>query len=97
MASGTAVKNTASAATASQGLQTSATEGETEPVLTVTVPMKRTNGYAATRIDLTLNPEQAQKLRDVFNGLNAKHAVLKNGRHVDTAREALLYLLENLK
>jgi hypothetical protein len=63
----------------------------------VKVPMRRTNGYVTRRIDTQLPAEHAQVLRDIFDGLHAQHAKLKNGKHVDNHRDALLYLLENVK
>lgn len=61
------------------------------------VPMLETNAYATRRIDVTLNDDQARRLRSLVDGLSATNARLKNGRHVETGAQAVFYLLENLE
>lgn len=59
-------------------------------------PLKRTGRYVARRLDLHLPHSHAQKLRDLFDGLYEQEAKLKDGKPVNGAQRAALWLLENL-
>lgn len=67
-----------------------------EKALRLAVPAKHTGGYVSHRIDTKLPQDCAQKLRDIFDALHARHAQLKSGKHIENQQHALIYILENL-
>lgn len=54
------------------------------------------SGYRSRRLDLNLTSDQADALHRVYRGLQAEHAQLASGKHVDSPQEALRCLLERI-
>lgn len=76
-------------------------EPEAEPPLDATmygveVPVIELRGYTRRRIDVALSSSQAQILRGVEVGLQARQATLENGKPVSNQQDAFKWILENL-
>ncbi len=67
-----------------------------EGAASIVAPLKRTNRYVARRLDLHLPLKPAQMLRDLQDGLYEKGVKLRDGKEVNSAQRAVLWLLENL-
>ena len=68
-------------------------KGESE----LSVPWLKTGNYAQTKIHLKLTTAQAQPLRAIQDGLEYQGAELANGKRVDSAQKALMWVLEQLQ
>lgn len=84
--------------------QTSEPAPEPEPVpvpkpklstMQVSVPFLDTQGYARRRVDVQLSAGQAQKLKGIQTGLEAKEAKLADGRNVCNPMHAMVWMIEN--
>ena len=53
-------------------------------------------GYCRRRVDVTLTSQQAETLKGILHGLEAKDAKLGNGRFVSTQMHAVQWMIENL-
>lgn len=65
-------------------------------VRTLAVPVELTDNYATRRLDIRLSPAHAETLRAVQDGLNRSNARLRDGKHVESSRHAVLWILENI-
>jgi hypothetical protein len=52
--------------------------------------------YVSRHVEVRLDRRQATALRRVFDGLNANHARLASGRHVDSAADVVRSILERI-
>ena len=69
--------------------------GEKVRVVTVEIPMRRTGRPAtSSAVHIDLRPVHAQAWRDLFDGLNANSAKLRDGKFVETPSRAIIWLLE---
>ena len=64
----------------------------------ITVPLGdlEAGQYNPRHLDLRLTVQQAASLRRVYVGLNDGHAQLADGRHIDSAADAVRWLLERV-
>lgn len=65
-------------------------------VLTCSVPyIDSLHGYKRRRVDIRLTGNQAEKLKGILMGLEAKDAQLENGRYVTSPVHAIQWIIEN--
>lgn len=53
-------------------------------------------GYVSRHVDVRLDPDQANSLRRILDGLAATGACLRNKRRIETIGDALRWLLEQV-
>jgi len=68
----------------------------TVEIVQVSVPLAelKPNEYLNTHVDARLDPDQRVALRRLYNALWQQHAHLASGRHVESAADAVRWLLE---
>ena len=64
-------------------------------VLTCSVPFLRLAGYSRRRVDVTLTGSQAEKLKGIQAGLEARDEKLESGRFVTSPLHAIQWMIEN--
>lgn len=70
---------------------------ESPTITTSTIKVPRMNapiGYARNQVSCKLNGSQAEKLKTIQLGLEAKGTKLANGRHVSTPYHAIVWMIE---
>lgn len=55
---------------------------------------RRAGEYFSTQISGALSQAQADSLKGLLDGLRAEHAQLESGRHVESAMDAVRWVLE---
>lgn len=76
--------------------QTTETEA-TIPTVLIEAPFIEQGGYVAEHVELRLYPQQKRVLGGILRGLKEQHALLKNGRHVESLAHAILWMLEQVE
>lgn len=71
-------------------------DGLASPTLPVEIPYAPTPKYAARTFETSLGAEQATTLRAVLEGLELQFARLNDGRVVQTAQDAVRWMLEEI-
>lgn len=64
--------------------------------VTIEIPVRETDGYIGRRLDLRMTLGEAVAARRVFDGLQAQHARLPNGHHVDRPPDAIRWILNKI-
>ena len=62
----------------------------------ITAPVMQGSGYAQRRLDVVLDEESSNSLRDLLQGLQQSDAKLKNGKTVTRSGDAVRWVLEQL-